>query len=349
MARKWACIAFILLAGASAVAQDVQQLIRQGHWKRARPVIEAAYAAKPNDALVLYQMSRMKQVFGELDAAKALAEKAVAAGPTADNHLQLADVTGDLASKASMFKQMAMAGAIKRELAAALAADPNHVRAHYFQFQFYKEAPGIAGGGMDKARAEATTVAKLDAAWGYIAQADLAAKEKRTAEVPEFYHKAHDAKPAQYETAFQWCNSLVAQKKWAESEKCAQGLLAVDPGRVQAYSILAFDYVSEQRWDDAEKTLVEGEKVIPDNLAPYFNAGNAAIGVGAYDRAEKYFRKYLSQEPEPNAPKLSRAHWRLGAGYEKWGKKPEAVKELQIATQMEPEFKPAQEDLKRLR
>ena len=349
MFYRAAAIVFILLPFTNAYPQTPEQLIRQGHWKRAKADVEAGLAAKPNDPVLLYQMARVKQMFGDLDAARSFAERAVALAPSADTHLQLADVVGDQATKASVFKQIGMAGMVKKELAAALAADPSHVRAHYFQLQFYKEAPGIAGGSMDKAKAEAATIAKLDLGWGYVAQAEIAAKEKRTADIPELYHKAHDANPKQYETAMPWCNNLASQKRWDESEKCALDLLAVDPGRVSAYSILAYVYVSQAKWDQVDKILAEAEKAVPDGLSPYFSAGNAATNVGAYDRSERYYRKYLSQEPEPNAPKLSRAHWRLGLAYEKAGRKADALNEIQIATQMEPTFEPAQKDLKRLK
>jgi tetratricopeptide (TPR) repeat protein len=347
--RRVASILLILIAFVAAAAQSPEQLIKQGHWKRARPLVEAAYAAKPTDPTVLAQMSRVKHMFGDLEGARSFAEKAVALAPTADNHLVLADAIAEQAQKASVFKQIGMAGTLKKELAAALAADPSHIRAHYFQMQYFKEAPGIAGGSIEKAKAESEVIAKLDPAWGYMAQAEIAGKEKRTADVPELYQKAHDANPTQYETASQWCGSLSNQKKWPEAEKCARDLQAVDPGRISAWSILAFIYVNQLRWDDVDKLLAEAEKTIPDNLAPYFNAANASLTVGAFDRCERYYRKYLTQDPEPNAPKLSRAHWRLGLAFEKAGRKEDAVKEIQVATQMEPGYEPAQKDLKRLK
>jgi tetratricopeptide (TPR) repeat protein len=214
---------------------------------------------------------------------------------------------------------------------------------------FFKEAPGIIGGGMDKARAEAAEIAKLDPAWGYIALAELALKDKREADMPELYRKAHDANPTQYDTAFQWCNSLAGQKKWAEAEKCSRDLLTVEPTRTPAYSILVFTYVNQLRWDEADKVLADAEKAIPDNLAPYFAAGTASTTVGAYDRSERYLRKYMSQEPEPTGQKISRAHWRLGLAFEKAGRKNDAVNEVRIAAEMEPTFEPAQKDMKRLK
>src|SRR5205085_12677284 len=97
----------------------------------------------------------------------------------------------------------------------------------------------------------------------------------------------------------------------------------------------------------------DAEKAVPDNLSPYFQVGQLiASGNGGgndYARAERCLRKYLTQEPELNSTKWSRAHWRLGQVLEKMGKKPEAIAEFQAAVQLEPEFKPAQEDLKRLK
>lgn len=66
-------------------------------------------------------------------------------------------------------------------------------------------------------------------------------------------------------------------------------------------------------------------------------------------RGDRYLRHYGEQEPEPTAPKLSRAHWKLGQILEKQGRKPDAIAEYQAATRLEPGFEPAQKDLKRLR
>src|SRR5262249_54500279 len=66
-------------------------------------------------------------------------------------------------------------------------------------------------------------------------------------------------------------------------------------------------------------------------------------------RAERYFRKYLSQEPEGQTPSLAAAHWRLGLVLEKQGRKPEAITEMETALRLQPSFAPAKKDLQRLR
>src|SRR4051794_38280200 len=96
----------ILMAGAATLTADAQsprELIEGGHWKRARAAVEAM---KGSDAEQLYLMATVKQAFGDLDAAEKLAEAAVAANPKeAQYHYRLAEVSGEKAQKASVFKQ----------------------------------------------------------------------------------------------------------------------------------------------------------------------------------------------------------------------------------------------------
>jgi tetratricopeptide (TPR) repeat protein len=42
-------------------------------------------------------------------------------------------------------------------------------------------------------------------------------------------------------------------------------------------------------------------------------------------RAERYLRKYVTEEPEGNRPSLQSAWWRLGQNLEKQGRRAEAV------------------------
>jgi len=65
-------------------------------------------------------------------------------------------------------------------------------------------------------------------------------------------------------------------------------------------------------------------------------------------RGESYFRKYLTQEPEPYSPNHSQAHWRLGQVLEKEGRKPEAIAEFQASVKLDPDS-PARQALKRLK
>ena len=83
---------------------------------------------------------------------------------------------------------------------------------------------------------------------------------------------------------------------------------------------------------------------------PYFEAGKALVASGKDNaRAERYLKKYVSQEAEGGEPQAGLAHWQLGLVLLKEGRKDMALAELQTSVNMLPDFRPAADDLKRAR
>lgn len=342
-------LVFVWCAAALA-AETADQLIKIDRWKRARVLVEAALKQNPDDVHALTQMAMIKHRFGDLDGAQKAAERAIALDPkNSAAHVELADIFGDRAQKAGIFKQIGLAHSLRRELDSAIAANPNDVDAHYGLMLFFLEAPGIAGGDKKKAKEEAAAIGKLDHVRGLLAEADYAQHQK-SPEAGDLYRKAHDADGAGYDAALPYCNYLANQKRWDEAERCAADVVKRFPDRVGGYSVLAIIHAAQAHWQELDLVIPEAEKKVPDNLNPEFQAARILAGSGADNpRAERYLRKYLTQEPEGGYPKLSRAHWRLAQVLEKAGRKQEAIAELETATRMEPDFKPAADDLKRLR
>ena len=74
-----------------------------------------------------------------------------------------------------------------------------------------------------------------------------------------------------------------------------------------------------------------------------------------FERAERYFRKFLTQEPEPvfgfraQISSHDQTYWRLGQTLEKLNRKTEAVDALKTAVKLDPGLDGAKKDLKRLR
>ncbi|HEY3122121.1 MAG TPA: hypothetical protein VGL15_15965 [Vicinamibacteria bacterium] len=62
-----------------------------------------------------------------------------------------------------------------------------------------------------------------------------------------------------------------------------------------------------------------------------------------------YFRRYLGQEPEGNAPTLAHAHWRPGTAVAGQGRRDEARSELQTALRLKPDLDEAKKELAALR
>jgi len=139
------------------------------------------------------------------------------------------------------------------------------------------------------------------------------------------------------------------QKKYDLAEKYADESLQLNDGRVEPYTVLAQVYANEQRWNDLDAIVAKSEKYVPDSFGAHYQAARILLAIGKdLPRAERYFRKYLTMEPEGEQPPWAGAHWRLGLVLEKEGRKAEAIAELQQALQLAPDYKPAKDDLKRL-
>jgi len=332
---------------------NAQALIEAGHWKRARAIVEPRVAADPRDAQAAWLLSRIKLAFGDLAGALVPAQQAVALEDgNSDYHLQLADVYGEMAARASMFAAAGLAHKFKGELDVSLARNPKNLDALDALMQYSYQAPGLMGGDKGKARSIADQLVQLSPVHGYFAEAELAREAKDEAKVEESLRQAVQADPKNYEaqTALAGFYTHLPRRNTDEAEKHARQALRLDPGRAKAYSILATVLALERRWNELEAVLSASEKAVPDDLAPYFHSTNALLEAGVeLQRGEAYVRKYLGQEPEGEEPDRAHAHRLLGLVLEKQGRNQQAISELETAVQMNPRFKEAKEDLKRVK
>ena len=346
------CFLVCVVAGPSDPGSP-EALIDAGHWKRARAIVEPRLAANPRDAQAACLLSRIKEAFGDLDGALKLAQQAVALEDGNSNyHFQLAEVYGEMADRASMFAAASLAGKFKGELDASLARDPKNLDALEALMQYSFQAPGMMGGDKGKARAIAEELVQLSPLRGYLAQAELAKEAKDFSKVEEWFLKAVQADPKNYEaqTALAGFYMQPSHRRAESAEKHAREAVQLDPARAKGYSILAMVLALEQRWSELEAVLSASEKSVPDDLAPYYEAGSALLESGLeLKRGETYIRKYLTQEPEGEEPDAAHAHRLLGLILEKQGRSAEAVSELETAVQMNPRFKAAKEDLQRVK
>src|SRR5579862_1324590 len=119
-------------------------LVKSGHWKRARPLIEREYQSNPNRAELAWLLSQVKLAYGDLDQALTLAEKAVAVdGKNSDYHYQLAVVCGRTAEKASLFSKGHWAKRFKEEAETAASLDAKNLDARFGLLEYYLQAPRL--------------------------------------------------------------------------------------------------------------------------------------------------------------------------------------------------------------
>lgn len=359
MSRRVVAIVAAVVASSAGLRGGVlspgADLAEHGHWKRLKALVEPRAAANPNDAEAHYLLSRVRMAYHDTDGALAPAEKAVALdAKNAEYRWQLAQVVGEQAGSASIFKQLGLAKRFKREAEAVLAIDPKYTHAMVGLSEFYDRAPGIAGGDKQKAVALIGQIAAIDKVDGLIAKVRQLGRQSPVplAEIEQTWVQAVQADPSRYEPHVNLANIYASGNapRWELAEKEALIAKKVDADRATPFVVLSTVYASGERWAELEANLAAAEKQIPDNLTPYLRASSALYQAGKdLPRAERYARKYLSQEPEPTSNSLGIAHWRLGQILEKAGRKQEAIAEFQAAVKLEPKFEQAQKDLKRVK
>ncbi len=355
---------FFLPAWSQQSAAD--KLIAEGHYSRARPLVQATLEKHPQDIDALVALSTIQWAFGQLDASTNTAERAVlAADGSAVAHAQLVNTLGaKLASrKVGSIEKMSLARRFHKEADRTLQLDPNNLYAHEALVRFNWYAPAIAGGSKAKARQLLDRLVQLDPVRGYALKAELDATEadkaKGLATVQSDWMQASAANPESYAASVGLAGSLLAagtdawrNDTWRAAEEEARKALASDPSRAAAYCLLAAVYVSTARWDDLDANLKRARAAVPDDLGAEFIAAQTIIerNLGSqWTRAEEYLRNYLRQPSEGLEPSLAIAHWRLGVVLEKQGRKSAALNELELAVNLDSSLDAAKQELKRLR
>ena len=120
---------------------------------------------------------------------------------------------------------------IRDSLDEAVRDDPENVQARLDLVRFYMTAPGIIGGGVDDARAEAAAIAKRDPALGAFARGYIAYRKKEYGagrlELREAVRIARD--PATKALAMKWLGWLSQEtQQWDEAFAMFEELRAGD-------------------------------------------------------------------------------------------------------------------------
>ncbi len=155
--------AALSLYGKSAQHDQARELIQNSNFKQAVQLLEKPAAKDPDDAQLLGEAWIELKEFGK---AVDVLEKAAKLAPGSSMvQLWLGRAWGH---RAENNKLMAFSWARKAKNAfeKSVELDPKNLAALSDLFEYYIEAPGIVGGGVDKAEAVAKKIAALDAAKG---------------------------------------------------------------------------------------------------------------------------------------------------------------------------------------
>jgi tetratricopeptide (TPR) repeat protein len=325
--RSKSAFAILLLAsaapGAARVKQDInldeaRRAYQASDYPKAIPILLEAATKDPKNGDIQLLLAKSYLELQEHDAAIRSAEKAVALDPqNSVYHEWLGRAYGDKADHAGWFSAMSLAKKTRREFQTAVELDGMNFSARQALIEFDCSAPGIVGGGEDKAQPHIKELMELDAAEGHYAAGNCRRQKKDFAATDEEFTKALESRP-----------------KSAE--------LIYDIG----------DYAVKRGQPERLIAVAEaGERAAPNDLRGKFYRGvGLVLKKERMEKAEQLLQEYAKSAPKRNGyPSPAAAHVWLGRLYEGRNDTEEAKKEFENALRLDPKNKMAQEELKKLK
>src|SRR5436190_22155361 len=220
---KITALAALLFTSLLWAADSAPVLLASGRIDDAIAALRGEISTSP-DGAAYNLLCRAYYSLGEWDRGVSACEKAVSLDPNnSAYHLWLGRVYGEKADASSFLSAAGLAKKVRNEFERAVQLSPDNAEARTDLAEFYLEAPGIVGGGRDKAEAQSQILARSAPARAHWVNARIAEKKKDPATAEREYRAAVDAS---HGSALAWFN-------------------------------LALFYRHTQRWDEMEQTITK--------------------------------------------------------------------------------------------
>jgi tetratricopeptide (TPR) repeat protein len=321
----WVFLAVLLASTPSGLASlkqsDAMEAGRRAYessdYSKAVMELQGAAAKEPQNGEIQLLLTKSYLELQERDAAINSAERAVAIDPKSSvYHEWLGRAYGEKADHTSMFSALGLARKTRREFEVAVELDEKNFSARQALIEFDCAAPGMVGGGEEKAKPEFEKLKSMDASEWHYSMGNCRRQKKEFAIVDAEFQLALESHPKRPELVF-------------------------DIG----------DYA--MRHSQAERLIAVGDigaQVAPsDPRGMFYRAVGLILKKEKPDEAERSLREYLQKAPKRTGyPRYATAHEWLARLYEDKGDKKSAEKEYQAALQLDPKDKNVRESLKRV-
>ena len=323
---KWLLAALCIASGAIAATTVKQEASLEvgrrayeaSEYPKAIQALQAAAAADPKNGDVQLLLAKSYLELQQHDPAIKSAEKAVAIDPqNSIYHEWLGRAYGEKADHASWFSAISLAKKTRKEFETAVQLDAKNYSARQVLIEFDCSAPGLVGGGEEKAWPQIKQLAEMDAAEGHFAAGNCRRQKKDFAIADEEFAKALESNPKSSE-------------------------LIYDIG----------DYAAKRAEPELLLAVADsGERVAPGDPRGQFYRGVALVlQKENLERAERLLMAYAKRAPiRSGYPRPAWIHAWVGRLFEEQNKMEDAANEFESALKLDPKNKMAQEALKKLK
>jgi tetratricopeptide (TPR) repeat protein len=302
-------------ADGAAAIQTAQRQFNQGSYSSAITTLQAAVTQTPSSAEAHFWLGRSYYELRDFDKAVAQLEKSVDLdGKNSVYHQWLGRAYG---GKADKDRSLFDARKVKKEFQAAVQLNPSNISAREDLEEYCIDAPWVAGGNKDEAKAQVEAIAALDPVRGHLARGVLYEKESKKSDLAEAeYRQVLSAKPKDMDVYFDVATFFQRQNKPSDMETAIQAAAQANPN---------------------------------DSRLAYYRGVSRVLSNTETARAEEYLKAYLATTPDRSDwPSHAAAREWLGRLFEAQGKRSEAAEQYREALQLEPGRKQARARLEQL-
>jgi tetratricopeptide (TPR) repeat protein len=296
---------------------DPQRDYNAGHYHHAVDGLTVAIANSPNDASLHLLLGQSFYQLRDYTRAVTSLERSVQLAPNqSESHDWLGKAYGRKAEESAFLSAIGWAKKAHKEFETAVELKPSNFEAQRDLIRYEMNAPGIVGGGDDRAMKRIQDLEKVDSVEGQLARG-------------EFY---------------------ITKKRMAEGEAVFSKIMQSNSDRPGVYIEVADYYRDRQNPDKMAEAIAAAERLDKEDRRLKFYRGVLYVMQKRnLPEAETLLRSYLNTVPDnSDLPSHALAREWMGKLYELEGRFSEAAASYKASLGLDPHNKDVEEGLKRV-
>jgi tetratricopeptide (TPR) repeat protein len=219
--------------------------------------LKVLQAIPDKDGAVYELIGRNLFLLGDFRKSSEALEKAAQADPNnSEIALWAGRAFGRRAETSSILTAPGFASRARQYFEKSVELNPRNLEALSDLFEYYLEAPGFLGGGMDKAEATAARIAGIDTGEGYWSRAKLAEKRKEYQSAEEQLRRAAEVSPQRIGRFIELAKFLSKQGRYQEAEQSLARAEQIEPASPRLIYAKADLYIKHKRNLEVAKVLL---------------------------------------------------------------------------------------------